>query len=179
MGLRMDLIPKKGIRIESQHDILLNMSKESVLKMLGEPQDISRSQFFYPGNIVENRERFYYTNIWIAIDFLNDKIESFETGKNEEFYFNNINLSKEDFKTTIAELKQLEYTAIVNDDTYKFDSLNFFIYAPNNGDSGEELESLGIYTDGCFEKMNRETEEYDTTSKTENGIWKVFHTLKK
>lgn len=180
MEKRMDFIPKKGFKIANKYQIFFGMLKKDVIQILGEPKKINTSQLIYPNNIIKYRERFYYDEIWLAIDFLDDKVESFETGKDENIIFNGINLSKNDFKKTINELQSMGYHFIKDDDIYKFNDLNFFIYAPRYGDDEEtrEVESVGVYVDGYFEKMKKEIEDFNITSKIENGVNKVILTRK-
>jgi len=179
MGLRMDLIPKKGIKIDEKHDILIGMSKETILNTLGKPELIKQTNYIYPDKATEISERFYYENIWLVVELKNNQVVFLETSRYETFYFKNtISLAKENFKTTLRELEKIGYVSVVDeDDTYIFNDLNFFMYINN-----EELESLGIFSDGYFEKITEKIKErfikYDVKFKMEKGIDKYIYTLK-
>jgi hypothetical protein len=170
----IEFLPREGIRLLDLNKVIKINTNEKELNNLPNKTWSSNTIFKFTDRTEIISSKYIYKNPMLIIGTSNKIIDLIEIPIGQDFYFNDIDLSKEDWKKTLKELEKLGYKPDrYRSFNYEFDSLNLCLRVVN-----DELEVVDVYTLNYFNDIEDRLSNYNSSLKIENENYVYYLTRK-
>jgi hypothetical protein len=150
--------------IKNKNIIKIGMSEEEVKVAINEIISAETfAEFIFPDK--KSIEKKIYIGEKISFNFIDDALVLIEVFKDNDFYYENIDITKKKYEKTVKELQDKGFDYIKSDDGYKFEELNIFITIDDN----KLLQSSCIYEKSYYKNIEERIKKYNILYKIENG----------